>query len=252
MKDEFLLDELKHYIYYIEGRPYVQHFLVGECYEVNINGKSKNNYLTNNQYLGKNELYEEYYYNGEFEEVLTLLDKHKRMGWFIQNHEEIYENSINEDLYYQLLRENLVYVDNHGSYRKEYPNLINIGSNPHLMMFEDERKKFDKLPNEFVVYRGVSSNKKITKRNVQDLLGNSWSLDREISIWFSINHSSRHLKSKYLFLLTYQVSKTEVLSYFTDRNEEEIFLDHTRIDINKISFEEIPKNYQLKVSFDKG
>ncbi len=252
MEDEFLLDELKNYIDYFEGRPYVHHFLVGNSYEVNINGKSVNNCLTNNQYLGKKELYEEYYLNREYEEVLSMLDKHKRMDWFIQHHEEIYEKSNNEDQYYQLLRENLVYVDNHEPYRKEYPNLIHIGSNPQLMMLEDERLKLDKLPNEFVVYRGVSSNEKITKRNVQGLLGNSWSLDREISIWFSKNHSSRHLNSKYLVLLTYQVSKTEVLGYFTDRNEEEMFLDYTRIDIDKVSFEEIPENYQLKVSFDKG
>jgi hypothetical protein len=248
-KEEFLHPDLTDYLCFVNNNYYVIHFLISYKYPVYPDDKSESNSQVNETYLHKSKLYKEYLINKDYKNIQVLLDKEKQMDWFIDNYIDIYED-LGETEYYRLLRETLVYVDEHYLYREFYSELINIGNDPRLMMSENEMRMFNELPDEFVVYRGINSNKKISKINLKELLGNSWSLDREVSIWFGKVYSNKFRKSKFTILLKYLLTKREIISYFIDRNEEEIFLDYDTIDIDKVSVEYIPKDYELKLKIN--
>lgn len=249
--EEFLLPVLFLHLCEIGGETHVRHFLVSSYYPVDPFSLSQSNSIVNQTFLSKKKIYDNYLKKKKYNDIFHLLDKHNRMEWFIDKYKLLYKD-LGEKKYYKLLRENLVFVDNHDPYRKHYSKLIQIGKDPTLMMSSQEKKQFNKLPEQLKIFRGTSSDKKITKRNVRSLLGNSWSIDREISIWFSLKHSPKFRGSKYIILLTYTLPKSEVVSYFTDRNENEIFLDYTTIELDRITIEEIPKNYRLTVDFNTG
>lgn len=251
VEGEELHPDLFDFIDYVNGEPHVRHFLIWSYEPVDPDGISFSNTLVNQSFIGKRKLYEKYLKKKQYNNIITLLDKHTQIEWFLQHFRMVY-NDLGEKRYYKFLRNILVYIDNHDPYRKHYSDLIQIGEDPTLMMSSLEKRQFKKLPDELKIYRGTSSDKKITKRNVKPLFGNSWSIDREISIWFSMKHSPKYRGSKYIILLTYTLPKSEVISYFTDRGENEIFLDYTTIDIDRITIEEIPKNYKLKVKFNTG
>jgi hypothetical protein len=247
-EEEFLHPDLTDYLCFVNNNYYVKHFLISYKHPVYLD-KSVSNSQVNETYLHKRKLYQEYLINKEYKNILVLLDKDKQMDWFIDNYIDIYED-LGETEYYGLLRDTLVYVDEHYLYREFYSELINIGNDPRFMMSENEMRMFNELPDEFVVYRGINSNKKINKINIKELLGNSWSLEREVSIWFGKVYSNKFRKSKYTILLKYELNKREIISYFTDRKEEEIFLDYEIIDIDRLSVEYIPNDYEVKVNFN--
>jgi hypothetical protein len=249
-KREELLPELFKFLVKNGDENYIRHFLFWTYFPVDPLRKCENNTMVNNQYKSTMKMYETYLKEKDYSGIFVLLDKETRMGWFIKNYKKIYKD-VGEEIYFKLLRENLVYVDNHDTVRKHYSKLICLGKDHLLMMSKKERKQFDKLPENLTIYRGTSSDKEVTPSNIRKLLGNSWSLDKEISIWFTVNHSPKFRGSKYLILLTYKLKKSEVISYFTDRNENEIFLDYTKIDLDRITYEYIPKDYKVKVKINK-
>lgn len=236
LKKEQLLPELYRFLETHGKDTYVRHILSWSHFPVNLFKKSENNTIVNQGYLEKKKMYDEYMNKKKYESILVLLDKQTRMWWFIQYYKKIYKD-LGEEKYYKMLGENLTYVDNHDQVRKYYSKMISIGSNPHLMMSKKERKQFEKLPNTFTIYRGTSSNKKPSSSNIKKLLGNSWTNDKKISEWFSKNHSPKYRGSKYIIILSYNVKKSEVISYFTDRKESEVFLDYTKIDLSLVNWE---------------
>lgn len=239
IKKEELLPELYRFIVSIGNVSYVRHILSWSDYPVFPNKKSENNTHVNDEYRGKKEEYEEYMKEKDYDEVMCLLDKHTRMWWMIKNYKKVYKD-IGEEKYYKLLSENLTYVDNHKTVRKYYSKMISIGSNPQLMMSKKEKKQFDKLPDTFTIFRGVCSDFKPSSTNIKKLIGNSWTIDKEKSKWFSQKFSPRFYGSKYKTILYYQVKKSEIVSYFTERNEKEIFLDYTKIDPSKVKWDILP------------
>ena len=249
IEEELLNDELKEFVTYINGEPHIRHFLCWSYYPVNLLGKSVSNTMSNQSFTTKKKYYEVYFKKKKYNDILTLLDKHTQIEWFIEHYKIVYSD-IGDKKYYKMLKEILVYIDNHDPYRKHYSDLISIGNDSTQMMTSNEKKRYNKLPQKLTIYRGTSSHKKITKSNVNELYGNSWSIDREISIWFGMNHSPKFRGSKYIILLTYELDKSEVVSYFTERGENEIFIDYTKIDLSRITIEEIPKKYICKVSFN--
>lgn len=193
--------------------------------------------------------YKECKKNKNYNLFVVSLDKECYITWFLKDYRKIYKD-LGDEKYYKLLREILVHVDNHDPYRKHYTKLISIGSDPLHMMSTEERKKFNDLPQKFVVYRGTSSDILVTDKNLKKLFGNSWSIDREISIWFSLKHSPKFRGSEYIILLSYELEKSEIVSYFTERDENEIFLDYSKIDVDRVTYEYIPKDYKCKVKFN--
>ena len=243
-KKEDLLPVLYPFLVRNGEETYVRHILSWSNYPVYPFEKSENNTHVNDEYRGKKEEYDEYMDQKDYESVMVLLNKQTRIWWFIQNYKKVYKD-LGEEKYYEILSENLTYVDNHDQVRKYYSKMISLGSNPHLMMSKKERKQFEKLPETFTIYRGTSSNTKPNSTNIKKLLGNSWTNDKKISEWFSQNHSPKYRGSKYIILLNYQVKKSEIISYFTERNEKEIFLDYTKIDISMVKWEIIQQRTNL-------
>jgi hypothetical protein len=174
----------------------------------------------------------------DFDSMFLLMDSHDRLPWLIQNYNTLYTDC-DEETYYRLVGESLVLTDNQELYRIYYPYMVHRGNNPHHMMNPQEKKEFEQLPDTLIIYRGVSSDTPVTTENVNRLIGNSWTLKREVSEWFSKNHSKKYTGEKYTYVLKYEIPKTDVWSYFTERNEDEIFLDSSKIDPSRVIIERV-------------
>ena len=112
---------------------------------------------------------------------------------------------------------------------------------------ENPDRPADKLPDTFTIYRGTSSDKLPTTSNVKKLLGNSWTNDKKKSKWFSQNHSPKFRGSKYIIILNYLVKKSEIMSWFFERGEKEVFMDYTKMDVSKVKWEIIqPRKFSDK------
>ncbi len=83
----------------------------------------------------------------------------------------------------------------------------------HRIMDADERKQLRAMPETFEIYRGV--------RHKKSIRGLSWTIDKNRAIWFA-NRYAGTTPSAYLATAT--VSKSNVLAYFTGRNEKEIVI----------------------------
>ena len=83
--------------------------------------------------------------------------------------------------------------------------LYGFQDDPQLMMGEEDRQHYDALPDEFTIYRG----------GVDDT-GLSWTLDRELALWFA----NRFKKDHEVF--ERKIQKKEALAYLSDRSEQEI------------------------------
>ena len=75
----------------------------------------------------------------------------------------------------------------------------------HLMMDEDEQKEFDKLPQEFKIYRGGI-----------DAYAFSWTLDKKKAEWFANRFGANNK------VFTKTIKKENALALFNARGEKEI------------------------------
>jgi hypothetical protein len=99
------------------------------------------------------------------------------------------------------------------------------------MMDSDEQEEFHNLPNEMKVYRGVCLSH---SDDEFEFLGNSWSLDYEKAKWFAERRGFS--KDSYPLVYAMTVNKNDVLAYFTRRQEAEILVDYTKIDLDDVEF----------------
>jgi len=77
----------------------------------------------------------------------------------------------------------------------------------HLMMDKKDREKFEKLPDKLTLYRGQGID--------AEGLGWSWSLSRDVAVFFA-------KRFPYGEVLQGESKKSDVIAYFTGRNEDEI------------------------------
>ena len=96
------------------------------------------------------------------------------------------------------------------------------------MMNKEEKTKFNELPDELVVYRGVRWNLEEIE-DVNDLISYSWTINYDTALWFAQTGS----KEKSV-VFKYTIEKDSVLSYFTRRKESEIVLNFEDIDIDEV------------------
>ena len=229
----------------LNGEPYVRHFLCSSIFPVNPFSESENNNLVNQIYRSHLKLYEEYLKKDDFDGVFLVIEKQYRLVWFIKNYKKIY-SKVGEKKYYKLLGGILVMVDEHYKTKKHYSKLLYIGNDTRLMMNTLEKKEFNKLPNEILVYRGLYSKKKLDNLNFMKFVGNSWSLDVKKSVWFSgFNSMSNQVGNHYI--LQYKIQKENIVSYFSSRKEKEIFLDFNKIEMSKITLKLLEKDYVFQI-----
>lgn len=82
------------------------------------------------------------------------------------------------------------------------------------VLTDDDRKKFDALPDQIMVWRGSDES---------TIKGACWSLDRAVAEKFARGH--RMMWNPRPTLARAVVSKWDVLFFFTDRDESEVLLD---------------------------
>ena len=83
-----------------------------------------------------------------------------------------------------------------------------------FLMTEDDYEYWESLPEDIVLYRGVSNGRK--------KYGLSWTDNKEKAMWFQSRFETDVKKG---FLLKVKVNKKHCLCYFNCRNEKEIVLD---------------------------
>lgn len=232
LPNEKLHPDLLSSIVKVKGKCYVKNTLCDIPIEVLPEGECSNNTFLNRSYLYKKTEYDKCIKEENYKDIFILLDKQYHMSFFLKWYKEIY-NTYGDKKYYELLGQTLTYVDHHHPYKHHYHKLLYTGSNPLLMMNSKERVKYNKLPSFINIFRGVSSDIRLTKNNFQSFVGNSWTLDKEKSIWFSTNYIHSVDKPNH-YIFSYMIPKSEVLSYFTDRKEDEIFVDYNRLNFDNI------------------
>jgi len=245
LEKEFLIEELHKSIVEIDNNLYINHFLCQNYFfDIDPFGETTNNAFINLQYKTKLTLYKKYIKEKDYDSILNILDKQKKMEWFIKNHKKIYIN-IGNTKYFKMFSWILTYVDHHYPFRKKYSKIIELGRNPRLMMSKKEKEHFNKLPKKIQIYRGVCVDKNfkhLEEHQRELLIGNSWTLDYEKASWFSKNHAPKFYQATKLkkIILTYEVDKKDVIAYFKDRNEEEIFVDYEKIKLSEVKITNKP------------
>ena len=94
----------------------------------------------------------------------------------------------------------------------EFVEMFQKASAEDLMNL-DERRKLAELPDELMVYRGV------TDKNKDNILAMSWTMKQETAEWFAKRFGS---KGK---VYRAKVRKTDILAVFLGRNESEVIVD---------------------------
>ena len=89
------------------------------------------------------------------------------------------------------------------------------------LMDKEEYITYQNLPNELVLYRGIS-----TKSNPK---GISWTRNLETAKWFANRFSAPNN-----YILKAKVTKKDMLCYFNSRNEDEVIINTKNIKVEKI------------------
>lgn len=128
------------------------------------------------------------------------------------------------DLYSELLHEIWIQTEFPGQMGiKRICDLFKQATPEHLMKDED-RAVYNKLPDTVKVYRGIQDKK--TK-----VRGCSWTLDREVAMWFS-----KRWNSKDRAVYVAEIKKKDIFMYTNERNEKEIVVNPRCLkNIKKIS-----------------
>lgn len=133
--------------------------------------------------------------------------------------------------YWELMASVYTESENLRQYQKELPKLL-MSKRPkrESMMSAYERKKLKSLPNKIKIYRGFAHrNKK----------GWSWTIDRKKAEWFAQRFAMLDGSPK---VITATVKKSDVIAYFSRRDEKEIVCDPksvTELNVEKLEKAEV-------------
>lgn len=115
----------------------------------------------------------------------------------------------------------------------ENPNEDDIGietflewfaeADKEFLMNDEEKKTYDSLPDEVKLYRGVGKN-----GNPEGL---SWTLSEEKAQWFAERFQMLGGKG---YVLTAVARKSNILAYFSRREEDEVIIDGRKLDAKKV------------------
>jgi hypothetical protein len=228
--EEKLCKELINSIVNYGDITYVKNMFVNTIYTANPKVSSSENGRLNQSFRYNVKEYKDCLKQGEYEEILYLIERPWRVKWVYENRETI-KTKLGVEAFYEIVSEAYSDTENACQLKDETLELFYYGNQPQLMMDSDEKNEFQKLPNEFKVYRGVCLSQ---SDDEFEFLGNSWTLDYEKAKWFA----ERRGFSNYSYPLVYAmtVNKNDVLAHFTRREEAEILVDYTKIDLDNVEF----------------
>ncbi len=230
--EETLCKELAGCIVQTAIGPMIKHHFINSTYHSKPNNKNKENGQWNEALRLKKKHYEECLFENDFETISWLIERPWRISWLHANKELIIEK-VGIPMYYEILGDVFNDTETAHKHKEEIIELFNFGGNPLLMMNAEELIKFQELPDVLKVWRGVQSGENVFEIS---LLGCSWTLDFEKAKWFAQRGRGSLFEEPYPLIFELEVKKEEVLSYITRRNESEIILDHTKINLEKLEF----------------
>jgi len=231
-KKETLCKELAGCIVLTPLGPMIKHHFINICYRSEPHKKDEVNGMWNETLRLKKKYYEDYLFKNDFESISWLIERPWRISWLHANKELVIEK-VGIPMYYEILGDVFNDTENAHQHKDEIIELFNYGGNPLLMMNEEELVKFHELPDVLKIWRGVKSGEDIFEII---LLGCSWTLDFEKAKWFAKRGRGSLFEEPYPLIFELEIKKEEVLSYITRRNESEIILDFTKIDIESVNF----------------
>lgn len=220
--EEELDPALKPYVTTINslGWPALQHPLV---YQVPYH--EMENHRLNEYYRYKKEQCVKALDEGKYEKYIFLHERPYRLNAF----DEV-EHDLDDDQYWELLSG--IWVDTENFWQNvDLWKYFWDASRPgrEKVMDEDEKKIFDALPAEFVIYRGFTHEDAET--------GLSWTLDKKKAQWFAKRFSSAERDAKNPpKVASTKVSKDLIYAYLDSRGEKEIVVDPERF-INPVKIE---------------
>jgi hypothetical protein len=229
-KEEKLCKELRKSIVDYGSLIYVKHIFVNTIYTSNPNKKTSQNGRLNELFEFKLSEFKSCMEQGEYQEIVCLIERPWRLKWVYENRELILSN-MGVEGFYEIFADAYNDTENACQFKDEVLEMIYLGGNPHLMMERNELKQYKKLPSEIKIFRGVCLNK---KDDVYDFIGSSWTLDYEKAKWFAERRGFN--ENEYPLVYSITVNKEDVLSYFTRRDESEILIDYSKIDLDELEF----------------
>ena len=88
-------------------------------------------------------------------------------------------------------------------------------ANPEFLMEQDEFKKFQELPDEVTIYRGIQN-----KSTIKAL---SWTTNKGVAKWFANRFEQKGT------IYQANIKREDILAYFDRRNEKEVVIDFSKI-----------------------
>ncbi len=242
-KEETLCKELSRCIVQTPIGPMIKHQYINSTYHSKPYKKDKENGKWNEELRLKKKYYEDYLSENDFESISWLIERPWRISWLYANKEIVIEK-VGIPMYYEILGDVFNDTETAHKHKDEIIELFNYGGNPLLMMNEEELKQFNELPDVLKIWRGVESGEDVFEIR---LLGCSWTLDFEKALWFAKRGRGPLNEEPYPLIFELEIKKEEVLSFITRRNESEIILDYTKIDIERVKFI-YPKDSETNLS----
>lgn len=201
-----------------ERFPFIVHhpFFDSLYFPVNENGKQEIKMITDKEVFKKaKQIYIERI--NEADEILDFVGLIRKpyLGLFTK----MASKYLSEEDLGKLLKEVWILIETHNFdvnvSVKDYKDLFKKTSMKHLMSFE-EMEAFEKLPETFIVYRGVLNDG--TEK------GLSWTTDKKVAEWFSNRFDENNGR-----VYSGTVNKHDIFAYFLGRNESEIVIDWQKI-----------------------
>lgn len=200
-KKEPLHEDLKPYVSNGGVMPVLQHPLVFQ-----VPYSEQMNALSNKQYELKKKKTEEYLNEKKYASYVFIHERPYRLQAFM----EIYDQ-LKPKEYWEILADIWTDSENIWQNKSTYKELFSHHpKHKNHFMSKEDRKVFNSLPEQVVVYRGYWQGK---NKN-----GFSYTIDKEMAEWFA-NRFSKNGK-----VLQRTVSKDKIIAYTNGRNEQEVII----------------------------
>lgn len=147
---------------------------------------------------------------------LVTYGSHERLGPMLEllQHEPV-------DVFWTVFLEEWPYCDNTRDWSRELGDALECRSKQkpaYDYMSDQDKAAFDALPVKITVYRGCSQ---------YGMLGESWTLDRDIALKFTRGHRGIRTEDPYLY--DAEISKNAIYLYCGARNEKEVLVNTRKL-----------------------
>jgi len=169
------------------------------------------NARTNQRLRDKQEALDEAWDTGKWHTYVFLYER----PWRLHGFQEV-EEELTDVAYWDLLAEIWIDSENIRQNVDEWTGLLRSDrGSREAMMSDKDQALLAAMPDQIVVYQGHTGAR-------DD--GWSWTTERNVAVWFA--HRFAGLERDVPVLTQGVVDKTDVLAYFTNRNESEVLVPH--------------------------